>query len=67
MLPKYGLPLPARPLSPHSAPGAALVGQRIGIDVSAIQKSINEFKGLPHRLEKVAEIDGIEFINDSIL
>jgi len=30
-----------------------------------IQKALNSFVNAPHRLEKVAVIDGVEFINDS--
>jgi UDP-N-acetylmuramoylalanine--D-glutamate ligase len=44
---------------------AALCGMTIGIDSSAIQKTVDEFRGLPNRLECVAEIDGVVFYNDS--
>lgn len=44
---------------------AVLCGMMIGIDSSAVQKAIDEFKGLPDRLECVAEIDGVVFYNDS--
>ena len=37
----------------------------LGIDASLIQETIEEYKGLPHRLEQVAELDGITFYNDS--
>jgi len=36
------------------------------IDKAVYLKTISEFKTLPHRLEYVAEIDGVSFINDSI-
>jgi len=44
---------------------AALCGMTIGIDSSAIQKTADEFRGLPNRLELVGEIDGVAFYNDS--
>lgn len=34
-------------------------------DLSSIREGLREFKALPHRLEFVAEINGIKFINDS--
>ena len=45
--------------------GAVLVALTIGVEPDVIQKTINEFKGLPSRLEQVAEIDGVAFYNDS--
>jgi UDP-N-acetylmuramoylalanine--D-glutamate ligase len=42
-----------------------LVGILNKIPVEKIKKSIEEFKGLPHRLEFVGEINGITFYNDS--
>jgi UDP-N-acetylmuramoylalanine--D-glutamate ligase len=45
---------------------AVVLGSLIlGIDASLIQKTINELKGLPNRLEQVAELDGVTFFNDS--
>lgn len=34
-------------------------------DIEAIQKAIKSFRGLPHRLEKVREVDGVAYYNDS--
>ncbi len=34
--------------------------------IPSLRRGLNEFTGLPHRLEKVAEISGRSFINDSI-
>ena len=45
--------------------GAVLAGMALGIDVAMIQKTINQFKGLPHRLEYVCEVNGVLFYNDS--
>ncbi len=36
-----------------------------GIEVEVIRETLIEFKGLPHRVEWVGEVEGIEFINDS--
>jgi len=37
----------------------------LGISDAKIANVMNTFKGIPHRLEYIAKIDGIEFINDS--
>ncbi len=50
---------------------AILAGQALGLKPNYIQKTINEFKGLPHRLERVDKgtgrslNKGIAFFNDS--
>lgn len=44
---------------------AALVAHVIEIPSSNIRKSIQSFKGLEHRLEKVVEFEGVTFYNDS--
>ena len=42
-----------------------MCGLILGIGDHVIQKTIDEFRGLPNRLERVAEKDGIVFYNDS--
>lgn len=42
--------------------GSALLA---GANLEAIADAIRDFKGIPHRLELVAEINGIQFFNDS--
>ena len=42
-----------------------LAGLALGIETSVIQRTINEFKGLPDRLEQVAELNEVTFYNDS--
>tara|TARA_B100001057_G_scaffold331247_1_gene331558 strand:- start:1267 stop:2622 length:1356 start_codon:yes stop_codon:yes gene_type:complete len=37
----------------------------VGVEVKAIRKALMGFSGLPHRCEKVANIAGVEFYNDS--
>lgn len=44
---------------------AILVGLELGLEPALIQQAIDGFKGLPHRLEHVASINGIDFYNDS--
>ncbi len=36
-----------------------------GIDKNTIEKSLSTFASLPHRLEFVAEVRGVKFVNDS--
>ncbi|MBW1785203.1 MAG: UDP-N-acetylmuramoyl-L-alanine--D-glutamate ligase [Deltaproteobacteria bacterium] len=42
-----------------------LVGHILGIGADTVQQTINQFKGLPNRLVKVAEFKGVSFYNDS--
>ena len=42
------------------------IAEIFGVDAEIYLKTIREFKTLPHRLEYVATICGISFINDSI-
>jgi UDP-N-acetylmuramoylalanine--D-glutamate ligase len=45
---------------------AAGIGNRIGeIRKDSIKKSFSDFMEIEHRMEKVANVHGIEFINDS--
>lgn len=45
---------------------AAKVAQILGISKDAVKKGVENFKGIPHRLEPVGEFKGIKFFNDSI-
>ncbi len=45
---------------------AAAVARHFGVADRTIAKSLPDFKTLPHRLELVAEIDGVRWYNDSI-
>jgi UDP-N-acetylmuramoylalanine--D-glutamate ligase len=42
-----------------------LVGQELGLDGIQINRAISTFEAIEHRLEKVTEIAGVEYINDS--
>jgi UDP-N-acetylmuramoylalanine--D-glutamate ligase len=44
---------------------AVLAAFRAGISEEAISRGLRTFENAPHRLEKVAEIAGVEWINDS--
>ncbi len=37
----------------------------MGIDRDAVREGLRSFAGVPHRLEPVAEVDGVRFVNDS--
>lgn len=45
---------------------AAVVGKILNVPEEKIRKAVKQFKGLPHRLQKVLEKDGITYIDDSI-
>lgn len=44
---------------------AVLVSEILKIDHGTIKNVVKNFKGLPHRLEFIAEIKGVQYINDS--
>jgi UDP-N-acetylmuramoylalanine--D-glutamate ligase len=45
--------------------GVILVGLILGIGPRSIQRTIEQFQGLPNRLEHVGTIKGVDFYNDS--
>jgi UDP-N-acetylmuramoylalanine--D-glutamate ligase len=48
-----------------NALAALALGDAIGLPTAAMLEGLRRFSGLPHRLEKVAEIGGVTFYNDS--
>ncbi len=48
-----------------NAMAAALLALGLGLSPEAIQVGLDRFPGLPHRLELVRELAGVEWINDS--
>lgn len=45
---------------------ACAIAGAMGVPVEAMRATIAKFTGVPHRLEPVAEIDGVLWVNDSI-
>ncbi len=63
-------PLPAEPRIPgqhnrENAAAAVAAAREVGIAEAAIAEALETFPGVPHRLELVAEIGGVRFVNDS--
>ena len=48
-----------------NALAAMAIANRLGISREAIVSALQEFRGIAHRSQWVAEIDGVEWINDS--
>jgi UDP-N-acetylmuramoylalanine--D-glutamate ligase len=44
---------------------AATAALSMGLDREAVSEGLRSFAGVPHRLEQVAEIAGVRFVNDS--
>jgi UDP-N-acetylmuramoylalanine--D-glutamate ligase len=49
----------------ENAMAAALCARLLGVPGEAVQAGLDEFPGLPHRLELVSERGGVEWVNDS--
>jgi len=55
-------------LGEHNAANAMAVAAAalsMGLDRDAVREGLRSFAGVPHRLEQIAEIDGVRFVNDS--
>ncbi|MCP4593576.1 MAG: UDP-N-acetylmuramoyl-L-alanine--D-glutamate ligase [bacterium] len=55
-------------LGQHNRRNAALatrVAERLGVSRVFAAAALAEFEGLPHRLQFVGQVDGVDFINDS--
>ncbi len=48
-----------------NAMAAAAAALSMGLDREAVREGLRSFAGVPHRLELVAEIGGVRFVNDS--
>lgn len=49
----------------ENALAASLAALAAGASPGAMREAVKSFEGLPHRMERVAEADGVVFINDS--
>jgi UDP-N-acetylmuramoylalanine--D-glutamate ligase len=63
-------PLPALPRIPGAhnrmnAAAATCVARLIGVPDDAIAEALASFPGVEHRLEPIAEIEGVRYVNDS--
>jgi UDP-N-acetylmuramoylalanine--D-glutamate ligase len=53
---------------PHNAQNAAAavrICEQLGLARAAIEEGLRTYPGLPHRMERVREKDGVTFVNDS--
>jgi UDP-N-acetylmuramoylalanine--D-glutamate ligase len=48
-----------------NAMAAAAAALSMGLDREAVREGLRSFAGVPHRLEQVAEVRGVAFVNDS--
>jgi UDP-N-acetylmuramoylalanine--D-glutamate ligase len=63
-------PLPVEPRIPgahnrENAAAATAAARAAGVAEHEIAVALRRFPGVPHRLEEVAEIDGVRYVNDS--
>jgi UDP-N-acetylmuramoylalanine--D-glutamate ligase len=63
-------PLPAEPRMPgahnrENAAAATAAARAAGVSDEQIAGALRSFPGVPHRLEQVAEVGGVRYVNDS--
>ncbi len=61
-LEKIGIPGPHNLMN---AMAAALCARSMGISYEVIRETLEQFKGVEHRIEFVRELDGVKYYNDS--
>jgi UDP-N-acetylmuramoylalanine--D-glutamate ligase len=64
LMPLEELPLEGRHNAANALAALAL-GSVVGLDKQAMCKALRKFKGLEHRMQKIAEIRGVTWVNDS--
>lgn len=65
VLPADAVPLPGRHNIANTL-AASAVASLAGVPVETIAEAVRSFHAVAHRLEAVAEIDGVRYVNDSI-
>jgi UDP-N-acetylmuramoylalanine--D-glutamate ligase len=64
LMPLSELPLEGRHNAANALAALAL-GTALGLDQQAMCSALKKFKGLDHRMQRVAEIGGVTWVNDS--
>ncbi|MDD5268620.1 MAG: UDP-N-acetylmuramoyl-L-alanine--D-glutamate ligase [Methylococcales bacterium] len=64
LMPLAELPLEGRHNAANALAALAL-GASVGLDEQAMCQALKKFKGLDHRMQRVAEIKGVTWVNDS--
>jgi UDP-N-acetylmuramoylalanine--D-glutamate ligase len=64
LMPLAELPLEGRHNAANALAALAL-GVAVGLDKQAMCNALRKFKGLEHRMQRVAEIGGVTWVNDS--
>lgn len=49
----------------HNACAAALAARELGVPATDIEQVLRSYRGLPHRMEFVAEVEGVSYYDDS--
>jgi UDP-N-acetylmuramoylalanine--D-glutamate ligase len=49
----------------YNAMAASLAAAALDVEHATIARSLREFAGVPHRLEPVGDVDGVQYVNDS--
>ena len=69
-----GVPLPGEqarwpslqgPHNEQNAKAAVAVAEALNVPADAIERALESFTGLPHRMERIATLNGVAWINDS--
>ncbi|UVI40485.1 UDP-N-acetylmuramoyl-L-alanine--D-glutamate ligase [Qipengyuania spongiae] len=60
-----GWPTLQGPHNLQNAAAASAVCQHLGLTADQIARALHTYPGLPHRMERVAEISGVAYVNDS--
>lgn len=63
-IPRTGLSLPGRH-NLYNSMAAGLIASVMKVSPDSIRRSLSDFKAVEHRLEYVATVDGVRYVNDS--